>query len=103
MGTITRRKGGYDDAAHALVEASKEYLLVNSFGGFVKVETIVVGRLPSCLECIERVDKQIDCESSKCAGLNNSCQTCLRVSQVSKSLTIKMSVEVFPAISPEAD
>jgi len=43
MGTITRRKGGYDDAAYALVEASKEDLLVDSFGSFVKVETIVVG------------------------------------------------------------
>lgn len=36
-------KGGYDDAADALVEASKEDLLVDSIGGLVEIETIVVG------------------------------------------------------------
>ena len=38
----TRRKGGYDDTAYALVEASEEDLLVDSFGGFVKVQPIIV-------------------------------------------------------------
>lgn len=36
-------KGGYDDAADALVEASEEDLLINGIGGFVEVETVVVG------------------------------------------------------------
>lgn len=43
MGTITRRKSGYDDAAYALVEAAEEDLLVDSFGGFVEVQPIIVG------------------------------------------------------------
>lgn len=63
-------KRGYNDAADALVEASEEDLLVDSIGGLVEVETIVVGRLESGLESVERIDKQIDCESSECAGLD---------------------------------
>lgn len=64
-------EGGYDDAAHALVEASEEDLLVDSIGGLVEVETIIVGRLESCLESVERIDKQINCKGSECAGLRN--------------------------------
>ena len=36
-------KGGYDDAADTLVESSEENLFVDSIGGLVEVETIVVG------------------------------------------------------------
>jgi hypothetical protein len=35
VGVFTRRKGGYDDAAYALVEASEEDLLVDCIGRFV--------------------------------------------------------------------
>lgn len=63
-------KGGYDDAADALVEASEEDLLINGIGGFVEVETVVIGRLESGLECVERIDKQIDCKGSECASLD---------------------------------
>jgi hypothetical protein len=43
LGIDTRGKGGYDYTAYALVEASKEDLFVDCIGGFVQVETIVVG------------------------------------------------------------
>ena len=43
LGIDTRRKGGYDYASHALVEAAEEGLLVDSIGGLVKVKSIVVG------------------------------------------------------------
>ena len=39
----TRREGGYDDTAYTLVETAEEDLLVDCIGGFVKVETVVVG------------------------------------------------------------
>lgn len=70
-GIDTRRKCGYDDTAYALVETSEEDLLVNCIGRFVQIQAIVVGRLESGLECVEWVDKQIDCESSECASLDN--------------------------------
>lgn len=70
MEISTGWQGSYDDAADTLVEASEEDLLVDSIGGLVEVEAIVVWRLESCLESVERIDKQIDRESSECAGLD---------------------------------
>lgn len=66
---LTRRQSGYDDTADALIETSEEDTLVDGIGGFVKIKAIVVGRLETRLESIERVHQQIYRESSEGAGL----------------------------------
>jgi len=54
--------------------------------------------LKSSLECIKRIDKKIDRESSKRAGLEMVVRWTLHLCHVSGSLTIRISVELFPAI-----
>ena len=60
----TRRDGGKDDTANALVETSEQISIDGTRRG-ICVTLSEVGRLDSGLDSVQRVDQKIDGESSK--------------------------------------
>jgi len=65
----TRGQCGYYDATHTLVEASEHGRSIERLCSAIGVETLIVGGLQAGFECIERVDKQVDCKRGNCSGL----------------------------------
>lgn len=66
---LTRWYGGKDDASNSLIQASKQGPVRGS--GDVGVEVLVVWRLDSSLDGVERVDEKVDGQSCKSTCLTS--------------------------------